>query len=296
MKVFVTGAPGFIGTAVTKELLQNGHQVLGLARSDASAEKVSKAGAEVQRGDIEDLESLKAGAKAADAVIHLAFVHDFNDFQRCCAIDRAAIQAMAEAMEGTNNPLVIASGVLSLPQGKMNTEDVEHDQQNPMSIRGQAETLLFQLSKDKKIRGMAVRLSPSVHGKGDHGFIDMLGNFAKKAGFVTRVGDGTNHWPAVHRDDAAVLFRLAVEKGTAGGVYHGAVENVELNKILDAMSKGVNLPVETKPMDEAQQAVGFFAHPLSSDCMVSSEKTQKDLGWQPKEIGLVADIGADYFQ
>jgi nucleoside-diphosphate-sugar epimerase len=296
MRVFVTGAPGFIGSAVLEELLKKGHTVLGLARSDASAEKVSNTGAEVHRGDIEDLESLKSGARAADGVIHLAFIHDFDNFVRGCEVDQAAIQAMAEAMEGTNKPLVIASGLMLLPPGKVSDENTEPNWDFPMAIRGKAETLTTKLSHEKNIRGSSVRLSPTVHGKGDKGFITMLGNFAKKAGFITRVGDGKSHWPAVARSDAASLFVLALEKGKAGAVYHGAAEEgVEMNEIWEAISKRINLPVETKSIEEAQQAVGFFAHAIGLDVMASSEKTQKELGWIPKGLGLIADIEANYF-
>ena len=296
MHVFVTGAPGFIGSAVIEQLLQNGYTVLGLARSDASAEKVSKMGAQVHRGDIEDVESLKSGAKAADGVIHLAFIHDFNNFAHGCEVDQAAIQAMAEAMEGTNKPLVVASGLMLLPPGQLSTEDTEPNWDFPMSIRGKAETLTTKLSQELNIRGSSVRLSPTVHGKGDHGFITMLGDFAKKAGFITRVGDGKSHWPAVARSDAASLFILALEKGKAGAVYHGAAEaGVEMNEIWEAMSKRINLPVETKSMEEAQQAVGFFALAIGLDVRASSEKTQKELGWKPQGLGLVADIEANYF-
>ena len=242
-----------------EELLKAGHTVLGLARSDASAEKVSKMGAEVHRGDIEDVESLKTGAKAADGVIHLAFTHDFSNFVRCCEVDQAAIQATGEAMEGTNKPLVIASGLLLLPPGKRSDEDTEPNWDFPMAMRGKSETLTTKLSHEKKIRGSSVRLSPTVHGKGDHGFIVKLGNLAKKAGFITQVGDGKNHWPAVARPDAAALFVLALEKGKAGAVYHAAAEEgVEMNQIWEAISKRTNLPVETKSIEEAEQAIGFF--------------------------------------
>ena len=270
MRVFVTGAPGFIGSAVVQELLQNGHQVLGLARSDASADKVSKAGAEVHRGDLEDLESLKSGARDCDGVIHLAFLHDFANFMHCCEVDQAAIQAMGEAIEGTGKPLVIASGILLLPQGKLCDEDTETNWEFPLAFRGKAETLVAQLSKEKNILGSSVRLSPTVHGKGDKGFVPMLADFAKKNGFVTQVGDGRNHWTAVHRLDSARLFRLVLEKGKAGAVYHGvAEEGVEMRQILEAIAKHNNLKVETKSSEEAQQAIGFFALATALDVIAS---------------------------
>ena len=295
MRVFVTGAPGFIGQAVIQELLDHGHSVVGLARSDASAEKVSKAGAEVLRGDIEDLDSLQRGAKEADGVIHLAFIHDFSNFARGCEVDRNAIQAMAEAMEGTQKPLVFASGTLMLRKGGVATEDTEPEWENPWAVRGKAETLIKELSREKNIRGSAIRLSPTVHGEGDKAFVPMLMGMAQKAGFVTRVGDGKNHWPAIHRLDSAALFRLALERGKPGAVYHGTAENVQLNDILDTMGKQLKLPVEEKSTEEAQKVIGFFAHPITADNPCSSEKTQKELGWQPKQPGLIADMEANYF-
>jgi nucleoside-diphosphate-sugar epimerase len=296
MRVFVTGAAGFIGRAVVQELLKNGHQVLGLARSDASAEAITKAGAEPHRGDLEDIESLKSGAKAADGVIHLAFIHDFNNFARAAAVDRAAIAAMGEVMAGTGKPLVIASGTMGVLKGKLATEDTEVDRNTPFSDRGLSADLVYRLSKEKQIRGSVIRLTPTVHGVEDKGFIPMLINLARQKGFVTYIGDGSARWPAVHRLDAAVLFRLALEKGTAGATYHAVAEQgVPIKDIMTVIGKHLQLPVEGKPLNEAVEAIGFFAHVVGSDNPTSSEKTQRELGWHPTQPKLLADMEANYF-
>lgn len=296
MKVLVTGAAGFIGQAVVQELLQHGHQVVGLARSDSSAEAITKAGAEVHRGDIEDLESLRSGAKAADGVIHLAFIHDFTDFPRAIAVDQAAVKAMGEAMAGTNKPLVVAGGTLMLPPGKVAVEDTEPVWEDPFSARAKAEVLLRSMSEEKQIRGIAIRLAPSVHGVSDKGFVPALINFAKQNGFVTLVGDGSSRWPTVHRLDAAVLFRLALENGTAGATYHATGEQgVPTKEIMETISKRLNIPVETKSAQDAEKVIFFFAHFLPRDNPVSSEKTQKELDWHPTQPGLIEDMKANYF-
>lgn len=297
MKVFVTGAAGFIGRAVVEDLTKNGHEAIGLARSDTSAKKVTEAGGQVHRGDLEDLESLKSGAKAADGVVHLAFIHDFSEegFAKALEADRAAIQAMGEVMEGTGNPLVIAGGLLLVAGIDRADEDtVPASLEDIFSQRGKSEVLVQTLSKEKKIRGMAVRLAPTVHGKGDWGFVHMFGDFAKKNGHVTNVGDGSTRWPAVHRYDAAALFRLALEKGKAGAVYHASAEEIKTGEIMKKISEKVNLPVENKPQNEAMQSIGFFAIPVGADNPVSSEKTQKELGWKPTQPKILQDIEDNY--
>ena len=297
MRVFVTGAAGFIGRAVVPELLNNGHQVLGLARSDASAETLIQMGAEVQQGDLEDLESLKSGAKAADGVAHLAFLHEFSDFARCCRIDREAIAAMGEVLAGTGKPLVIASGTLGVPNGQLADEDTDPVRNNPpLSDRAKSADLVQQLSKEKGIRGSVVRLTPSVHDAGDKGSIPMITGIMKQKSAVTYVDDGSARWPAVHRLDAAVLFRLALEKGRAGAIYNAVAEQgVRMKDIMTVVGKHFQLPVEGKPMDEVIGSIGFFAHMIGSDNPTSSEKTQKELGWKPIQIGLLEDLEANYF-
>ncbi|UJR17974.1 hypothetical protein I4U23_004873 [Adineta vaga] len=296
MRVFVTGAAGFIGRAVVQELLNNGHQVLGLARSDASVEIITKAGAEPHQGDLEDIESLKSGARIADGVIHLAFIHDFSDYAKAAAVDRAAIEAMGEVMAGTGKPLVIASGTMIVVKGKLATEDTEPDRSSPFAERARSADLVYTLSKEKKIRGSVIRLPPTVHGAEDKGFIPMLINAARQKGFVTYVGDGSARWPTVHRLDAAVLFRLALEKGTAGATYQAVAEQgVPTKDIMTVIGKHLRLPVEAKPLNEAVEAIGFLAHVVGSDNPTSSEKTQKELGWHPTQPKLLADMEANYF-
>lgn len=298
MLVFVTGAAGFIGQAVVKELLDHGHQVLGLARSDSSAETITQAGGQVHRGDLGDVESLKSGAKAADGTIHLAFIHDFSEegFVKALQTDRDAIEGMADAMEGTGKPLVIASGALIVAGlGKRATEDTKAPPPtNLFSQRGRAEILVEELSVSKNIRGSTVRLPPTVHGAGDKGFIAMLAGMAKKNGFVTYVDDGNTSWPAAHRYDCAALFRLALEKGKAGGMYHAVAEENSTRSIMEAIGRKASLPVKSQPFNDAMQAVGFFAMPLAHDCQISSEKTQTELGWKPTQPRLFADIEANY--
>lgn len=295
MRVFVTGAAGFIGRVVVKELLDNGHQVLGLARSSANAEALTKAGAEVHHGNLEDLESLKNGARAADGVIHLAFVHDFNDFARGVKIDKAAIEAMGEAMAGTEKPLVIASGTLGISSGRLATEDNDPERDHPLAIRYSSADLVYLLSKEKQVRGSVVRLAPVVHGTEDWGFIPMLIDVARKNGYASYVGEGTVRWPAVHKLDAAVVFRLALEKGTFGSTYNAVAEQaIPTKDIITAIGKRLQLQVKSLSPHEAAEAMGFTAHILEMDQPTSSEKTQRELGWKPSQIGLLADIESNY--
>ena len=296
MRVFVTGAAGFIGKATVQELIKNGHQVLGLARSDASIEAITKAGAEPHKGDLKDIESLKSGAKAADGVIHLAFIHDFSDFPGVCAIDRAAIAAMGEELAGTGKPLVIASGTLGCPKGILATEDTAPERDPPFSDRALSADMIYALSKEKHVRGSVIRLPPTVHGAGDAGFVPMLINTYRQKGSVVYVDDGSARWPAVHRDDAAVLLRLALEKGAAGSTYNAIAEQgVPIKDIAAVAAKKLQLPVKGESAQEAMGTLGFLGHVISMDNPTSSEKTQKELGWHPSQPGLLADMEANYF-
>ncbi|EXJ72991.1 uncharacterized protein A1O5_04140 [Cladophialophora psammophila CBS 110553] len=299
MLVFVSGAGGFIGRATIQELLNHGHEVLGLARSDASADTIAKLGAQVHRGDLEDLESLKSGAKKADGVIHLAFVHDFSDYLRATKVDQAAIEAMSDAMAGTGKPLVIASGTMLAVKGQLATEDAEPERGTPFSSRQESADLVARLSKEKGIRGSIVRLPPTVHGKEDKGLIPRFIDAAREVGSVTIVGDGSNRWPAVHRLDAAALLRLALEKGTPGAHYHAVAEQgVPMKDIANVVGKNLQVPVESKATEEAMKTLGFLALVFAADNPTSSEKTQAELGWNPSAGGqpeLLADLEANYF-
>lgn len=299
MKVFVTGASGFIGRAVVSDLVKHGHEVVGLARSGASSEKVKQIGGTVLEGNLEDLESLRKGARTCDAIVHLAFVHDFSSpeaYQKATVVDRTAIAAMGEEIAGTGKALIIASGTLGTPQGIIATEDTERVREGPMTDRTKSADLVFQLSKEKNIRGIVIRFSPTVHGKDDWGFITMLGEAAKRDGFATYIDQGTSRWSAVHRYDAATLTRLALEKGKAGAVYNAAAEEaIPMKDIMTTVGAKLNLPVKSKTTEEAQPSLGLFAHIINYDNPTSAEKTRNELGWKPEHPGLLEDIRENYF-
>jgi len=295
MRVFVTGATGFIGSAVVQELIKAGHQVLGLARSDASAQALVTAGAEVLHGDLQDLDSLRSGAAVTDGIIHCGFIHDFSRFKEICEIDRAAITAMGGELKATNKPIIVCSGVLLLEPGRLNTEmDTVNFDSNAFPRVASEEAVQALLSQG--VRGMVVRLSPTVHGKGDHGFIPYIIETARQTGVSAYIGDGQNHWPAIHRLDAATLFRLALEKGLAGDVFHGVTEQgVPIRKVAEVIGKHLNLPVVSKSTEEAATHFTWMAHFLATDCLASSEITKQKLGWQPEHPGLIADLDNDYY-
>ncbi|KAF2215559.1 hypothetical protein CERZMDRAFT_35074 [Cercospora zeae-maydis SCOH1-5] len=299
MKVFVTGASGFIGRAVVFDLVKHGHEVVGLARSGASAEKVKQAGGTVLEGNLEDPESLRQGARTCDGIIHLAFVHDFSSteaVQHATAVDRAAISAMGEEIAGTGKALIIASGTLGFPQGQVATEDSEPERGGPLSDRMKSADLLFQLTKEKDIRGIVLRFSPTVHGEGDLGLIHMLGDAAKRDGFATYIDQGSSRWSAVHRYDAATLTRLALEKGKAGAAYNAAAEEgVSMKDIMTAIGAKLSLPVKSRTTEEALPSLGLFAYLINMDNPTSSEKTRNELGWKPEHPGLLGDIKENYF-
>lgn len=270
-----------------------------MVRSDASANALSKAGASVLRGDLTNLESLKEGAKGSDGVIHLAFMVDFSSadsFAKATLTDRAAITAMAEAMKGSNNPLVICTGTLGYPPGTVSNEDTE-PQLHPGFDRDMSTALIYSLSKEKNIRGMVMRLAPIVHGKGDDaGFVSIIGQAAKKSGVAAYPGDGSARWTAVHVNDAAVAFRLAIEKGRAARTYLPIAEGqVPVKDILGAIGKKLGLPVESRPAEELLPSLGFLAMLLGVDTPVNNDKTKSELGYEPKEIGLMEDIAENYF-
>lgn len=296
MRVFVTGASGFIGSATVRELLSKGHTVLGLSRSTSSAKILTDLGAEIHDGSLDDLSSLKSGAAQCDGVIHLGFVNDFSDFPRSCAKDRAAIDALGSAIEGTGKPLVVTSGILLLAAGEMRTEDDKPDSEGFAAVRGKSEEVTLALV-EKGVRAMVVRLPPTVHGEGDKGFVPMIIGATREKGVSSYIGEGLNRWTAVHRLDAARLYRLALEKGVAGGVYHAvADESVPTKEISEAIGSRLNVPIASKSLEEAAGELGFVVYAYSRDSPASSAKTRDQLGWKPEQPGLIADVEKTYFK
>lgn len=296
MHVFVTGGSGLTGPAVVTELLSAGHTVTGLARSDAAAARLAALGATAHPGSLEDLDSLRRGAEAADGVLHMAFGGDFADPDDMMRRDRTAIEALGAALRHTGKPFVSTSGTLVMPAGRESTEHDAPDDTGIAAFRiaGERACLAF---ADQGVRASVVRLAPTVHGPADHGFIGMLVGTARKTGRSAYVGDGANRWPAVHRCDAAVLFRLALEKAPAGSVLHGAAENVPFRRIAETIADGLGLPtVSLSP----EVAAGHFASPFMAvvygfDAPVSSAATRELLGWSPTQPGLLDDVArGDY--
>jgi nucleoside-diphosphate-sugar epimerase len=305
MRVFVTGASGWIGSAVVPELIGAGHQVTGLARSDASAAALTTAGAQVHRGTLDDLDSLRSAAAASDGVIHLAFKHDIafsGDFQGAADADRRAVETAGEALAGSDRPFVIASGTLGLAPGRVATERdghctdsaTAHLGSGPRTRRATAQVTLSLASR--RVRSSVVRLPPTVHGEGDNGFMAALVGIARDKGVSGYIGDGSNRWPAAHRLDAAHLFRLALEKAPAGSTLHAiADEGVPIRAIAEVIGRHLDLPVAAISPEDAAEHFGWLAGYLAIDGPASSTLSQELLGWQPTHPGLIDDLDKGHY-
>ncbi|WP_067898326.1 SDR family oxidoreductase [Nocardia vaccinii] len=298
MHIFVTGGSGLTGPAIVSELITAGHTVTGLARSDASAQRLEGLGATAHPGSLDDLDSLRAGAARADAVVHMAFGGDFSDTDDMMRRDCAAIRALGEPLEGSGKPLISTSGTLVLPRGRVTTETDAPDRDSSASFRIRGEDACLEFA-ERGVRASVIRLAPTVHGPGDYGFIPMLIAAARKTGVSAYIGDGSNRWPAVHRLDAAVLYRLAVEKAPTGAALHGTGEEaIAFRSIAEKIGDALDIPTRSLT---PQEAVTHFANPFmasvyAADAPVSSEYTRKLLDWEPTHPGLLEDLEhGDYF-
>jgi nucleoside-diphosphate-sugar epimerase len=294
MRVFVTGASGWIGSATITDLIAAGHQVVGLARSDDSARAVEALGAEVHRGSLEDVDSLRLGAKSADGVVHLGYNHNFSNMAGAAELDRGAVDALGSSLVGTGRPLVVASGVFGLTPGRLATEQDQPDPAMHPRIGNVARSMAL---AQEGVRTVAVRFAPTVHGPGDHGFIPTIVNIARDKGVSAYIGDGSHHWPAVHRLDAARLVRLAVESAPAGSSVHAvAEEGVPTRAIAEAIGGGLGLPVVSVSPEEAVDHFGWMGRFFGTDCQASSTWTRELLGWQPTHATLLEDLAeGSYF-
>jgi nucleoside-diphosphate-sugar epimerase len=296
MRVFVTGASGWIGSAAVPELISAGHQVVGLARSDDSAAALHATGAEVVRGTLDDRDVLRAAASASDGVIHLAFKHDIaftGDFQGAVDADRAAIETLGDALAGSDRPLVIASGILGLPVGA--TENDMPDTDTPAGARAANAAYTLSLA-ERGVRSSVLRLPPTVHGTGDNGFLPTIIGVARAKGVSAFVGDGTNRWPATHRGDVAQLFRLAAESAPAGTVLHAVDdEGVATRDIAEVIGRHLAVPVVSIPRAEAGTHFGWIGEIFAMDAVATSVLTRKLMGWQPSGPSLLDDLDAGHY-
>jgi nucleoside-diphosphate-sugar epimerase len=305
MRVFVTGASGWIGSAVVPELIGAGHQVTGLARSDASVAALTAAGAQAHRGTLDDLGSLWSAAAAAEGVIHLAFKHDIafsGGFQGAADADRRAIETFGEALADSGRPFVIASGTLGLAPGRVGTERDGHGPGSAAAhLSGGAQTRMANAQMtlslaSRSVRSSVVRLPPTVHGEGDNGFMAALAGIARDKGVSGYIGDGSNRWPAVHRLDAAHLFGLALEKAPAGSVLHAAAdEGVLIRAVAEVIGRHLGLPVVAISPGDAAEHFGWLAGYLAADSPASSTLTRELLGWHPAHPGLIDDLDKGHY-
>ncbi len=295
MRVFVTGATGFIGSATVRELIDAGHQVVGLARSDEAAAALSEAGAEVHPGSLEDLDSLRSGAAAADGVIHTAYIHDFSQMENAAQADLRAVETMGAVLEGSGRPLVVTSGTALIKPGAVVTEEDWPDPGAAVHPRF-ATSVAARALADRGVRSSIVRPGASVHGEGDHGFVPYLINLAREKGVSGYIGDGSNRWPAVHRLDTAHLYRLALENAPAGSVLHAvADEGVPSREIAEVTGRHLGVPVTSCSPEDAQEHFGWMAMFWSLDAPASSELTQERMGWTPTHVGLIADLEQGHY-
>lgn len=290
MRVFVTGATGFIGAAIVNDLVAAGHEVLGLARSEASAERLQRLGVAVHRGELSETDRLAAGARGCDGVIHTAFIHDFSQYASAAETDRRAVAALIGALEGSGKPFVSTSGSLVLEPGRLGTEDAAPMIDNPLGDRAAAEDMVVAAAA-RGVRTIAVRLPPTVHGAGDHGFVPALIGIARSKGVSAYVADGTNRWPAVHRLDAARLFRLALEMAAGGTRLHGVAEaGVAYRAIAEVIGAGLGVPLRALTKAQAQEHFGWMANVVAIDNPMSSALTRSALGWNPQQPDLLTDV------
>jgi nucleoside-diphosphate-sugar epimerase len=295
MRVFVTGATGWVGSAVVKDLIGAGHRVLGLCRSDDKAPALAAAGAAVHRGSIQDVESLKSGVAQTDGVIHLAFNHDFSRFAQNGADEKRAIEALGAALLGSGRPLIVTNGMAALSPGRIATEETPPPPDSPAFPRN-PEAVVARLA-ERGLRATTVRLPVSVHGQGEHGFISRVVALTREKGVSPYIGKGLNRWPAAHRTDAARVYRLAIERGAEGGPFHAvAEEGLPFKDIAEVIGRRLNVPVVSQSPEEATEHFGWFARFAGVDCPASSERTRSLLGWSPVGPGLIADIDAYFAQ
>ncbi|TBN58073.1 SDR family oxidoreductase [Glaciihabitans arcticus] len=296
MRIFMTGASGWIGSATAAALIERGHEVTGLARSEQSAAALTAAGITPHAGSLDDLDSLRTGAAASDGVVHLGFKHDYSDMAASGRTDRAVLEAFGDVLAGSDRPLLLASGAAGLTPGRITTENDRNPSEGPDSMRGGGENLALSFA-DRGVRSVALRFAPTVHGPGgDHGFIATIAQAAVRSGQSAYIGDGANRWPAVNRADAAELVALALEGATPGSVVHVvAEEGIATKDVAEAVGSALGLPVESIHPDAAGERFGWVGRFFALDTPASSLLTRERLGWEPVAPGLLADIASGYY-